>query len=246
MKSPVIITIAVFVTGSLSAQNTVNRTIPIKTSQVLRMKFDYPVVKVSTWDKNEISILGKVLINGGESNDALLITSTNSGNTVTIEGAIKNFESIPRRVTIEKDGQKMVFKNRAEWEKYSEEHGRSSTRMSDGVDIDIVLEIKVPHGTDTSVESVYGLIEIKNFSGPLHAESIYGGVDASLAERSIGELVAETNYGHIYSNLSLVLDSKDVKGEDFHTYVSAKPGNGPKVSFESKYGNVYLRKQINN
>jgi hypothetical protein len=50
------------------------------------------------------------------------------------------------------------------------------------------------------------------------------------------------NYGNIYTNF----DFKFSGGEygDFHTVVNAKPGNGPRYSFESKYGNVYLRKAL--
>ena len=54
---------------------------------------------------------------------------------------------------------------------------------STGVDIDIVIETKVPKSIETEIESVYGIVEVK-------------------------------------------------------------PGNGPKYNFESKYGNVYLRKML--
>ena len=114
--------------------------------------------------------------------------------------------------------------------------------MSTGVDMDIVLEIKVPRNVDTRVESVYGMVEIKQFTGPLVVEATYGGVDAALQEKSIGELTAETNFGQIYTNLDVKFKTDNIREEDFRTYVSAKPGNGPRYSFESKYGNVYLRK----
>lgn len=47
-------------------------------------------------------------------------------------------------------------------------------------------------------------------------------------------------FGQIYSNLNVAL--KGVEDGNFHTYVTAKPGSGPRYAFESKYGNVYLRK----
>ena len=70
------------------------------------------------------------------------------------------------------------------------------------------------------------------------------GIGAALQERSTGELVAETNFGQIYSNLDVKFSNDNMQEKDFHTYVSAKPGNGPRFSFESKYGNVYLGKGI--
>ncbi len=238
-----ILAFAILATNHVSAQTTVDRTVPIQSGQKIRMKFDYPdLIKVSTWERNEISIQGKVSINGGESDDAFVLETRNEGEAVVIRNQIKNMDGLPHRITMERDGQKMIFKNKAEWKKYQEENGKGFSMMNEGVDMDIILEIKVPRNTETYVESVYGIVEIKDFTGPLTVEATYGGVDASLSERSMGEVVAETNYGHIYSNLSILLTSKDVTDENFHTYVSAKPGNGPRYSFESKYGNVYLRK----
>jgi hypothetical protein len=67
-------------------------------------------------------------------------------------------------------------------------------------------------------------------------------VDVSVQEKTTGELTAETSYGQIYSNLDLKFTGSEFK--DFHTVVSIKPGTGPKYNFESKYGNVYLRKSL--
>ena len=113
--------------------------------------------------------------------------------------------------------------------------------MNCGVDMDIVLEVKVPKSVETLVESVYGIVEVREFIGPLSVDATYGGVDAAVAERTTGELIAETDYGQIYTNLEMKF-SGDVVERDFHTQVSVKPGSGPRYSFESKYGNVYLRK----
>jgi hypothetical protein len=77
----------------------------------------------------------------------------------------------------------------------------------------------------------------------LTVEAKYGGVDAALNERMVGELLAETNYGQIYSNLDTEFGGDVLSQRDFHTIVSAKPGSGPRYDFESKYGNVYLRKE---
>jgi hypothetical protein len=113
--------------------------------------------------------------------------------------------------------------------------------MLTAVDMDITLEIKVPQNIETRVESVYGMVEVKQFTGPLTVEATYGGIDAALLEKNTGDLVAETNFGQIYSNLDVKFGGQNVQEKDFHTYVSAKPGIGPRFSFESKYGNVYLR-----
>jgi hypothetical protein len=88
------------------------------------------------------------------------------------------------------------------------------------------------------------MVEVKSFSGPLVVEATYGGVDVALTEKAIGEITAETNYGEIFTNLDTRFGG-DKTDRDFHTYVSAKPGSGPKYSLESQYGNVYIRKATN-
>jgi hypothetical protein len=113
---------------------------------------------------------------------------------------------------------------------------------SEGVDMDIVLEVKVPKNAEVKLESVHGIVEVKNYNGPLTVEATYGGVDVALQEKNTGELIAETDFGQIYSNLDFKFSGSEFK--DFHTEVYAKPGNGPRYSFESKYGNVYLRKAL--
>ncbi|MBT1696146.1 hypothetical protein KK083_04625 [Fulvivirgaceae bacterium PWU4] len=242
------ITIAILIIAMTSpvkdfAQTQLNKTIPVQPGQKINMHFDYPeLVQVSTWDRNEISVQGTVSINGGENDDAFIFENAVNGNVIDLRSFIKDLKNLPQRITIMRDGQKIMFRTKADLKKYQEEHGGGYNTMSWGADIDIKLEIKVPKNIETRVESVYGMVEIKNFNGPLTVEATYGGVDAALAERAAGEVIAETNYGEIYTNFDTKFSGGGFKERDFHTYVTAKPGSGPKYTFESKYGNVYIRK----
>ncbi len=242
MKTKLVFPLLLLTLSSL-AQTAINKSIPVSAGQKINMHFDYPeLVRVSTWDKNEISIQGSVSINGGENDDAFVLETSTSGNVISIESRINELKSLPQRITVNQGGQKIVFKTKADYRKNCDENGKNFNSMSTGVDMDIILEIKVPQNVETRVESVYGMVEIKQFAGLLVVEATYGGVDAALLEKSTGELVAETNFGQIYSNLDVKLFGSNAHEKDFHTYVSAKPGNGPRYSFESKYRNVYLRK----
>jgi hypothetical protein len=230
-------------TGVLLAQTPVNKTYPVTAGQKISFRFDYPeLVKITTWDKNEIAIVGSVSINSGESDDAFELLQSNSGNTIYIENKINNLKNLPKRITVNRGNEKLTFKSEEDYRKYCKETGSDFNVKSWGVDMDILLEIKVPRNMETKLECVYGLAEVKNFSGPLSVEATYGGVVVSVQEKATGELTAETSYGQIYSNLDLKFTGSEFK--DFHTVVSAKPGTGPKYSFESKYGNVYLRKVL--
>ncbi|MBX2914995.1 MAG: hypothetical protein KF856_06965 [Cyclobacteriaceae bacterium] len=230
-------------TGVAMAQTPVNNSYPVTTGQKISLRFDYPqLVKVSTWDKNEIAITGLVSINGGEHDDAFELEQSASNNTVYIENRIKNLKSLPKRITVTRGAERLTFKSEADYKKYCNETGSNFNVKSWGVDMDIVLEIKVPRGMETKLECVYGLAEVRNFWGPLTVQATYGGVDVAVQEKTTGELTAETGYGQIYTNLDLKFSGSEFK--DFHTQVVAKPGIGPSYSFESKYGNVYLRKAL--
>ena len=181
--------------GVAYAQTKIDKTVPVAAGQKISMRFDYPeLVKVSTWEKNEISIQGVVSINDGENDDAFVLEVRTEGSTVSVRNEIKNMDNLPHRITVNRDGQKIVFHTRADWRKYQDEHGRGHNTMSEGVDMDIELNIRVPRNTETFVESVYGIVEIKDFTGPLTVQATYGGVDASLAEPATGELIAGSKF----------------------------------------------------
>ena len=122
MKSPLFILLGLFA-GTLAAQTAINKTVSVQSGQKIRMNFDYPeLIKVSTWDKNEISIQCSVSINNGENDDAYKLDITTEGNSISIRNEIKNMEDLPHRITVIRDGEKTVFRNRAEWRKYQAEN----------------------------------------------------------------------------------------------------------------------------
>ena len=227
---------------ALLAQTPINKSFPVQAGQKIDLYFDHPeLIKVSTWDKNEVAITGDVSINSGENDDAFGLTSSTNGGVLNIRGEMINLKSLPQRITIHRDGQKITFKTKEDYKKYVAESGKDYNMMSTGVEVDITLEIKVPRNVVTTVRSIYGMVEVRSFEGPIDVASTYGGVDASLNAKATGELSAETNYGTIYSNLDVKFVGEE---KNFHVFVTAKPGAGPKQTFESKYGNVYLRKPL--
>lgn len=231
------------VAGVAMAQTQVNTSYPVPAGKKVSFRFDYPqLVKISTWDKNEILITGSVSINSGENDDAFELQHTVTDNTIRIENQIRNLKSLPHRITVRRGEEKITFKSEADYKKYCEETGSNFKMKSQGVDMDIVLEIRVPRQTETRLECVYGLAEVRNFFGALTVEATYGGVDVAIQESTTGELNAETGYGQIYTNLDMKFTGSEVK--DFHTKVTAKPGTGSHYKVESKYGNVYLRKAL--
>lgn len=237
-----ILTLAVsLVFGLTAAQTTINKSFSTDKNQKISLKFDYAeLIKISTWDKPEVQILGTVNINENESNEAFQIKESKEGNSLVIEGKIAEMKNIPHRIKVEKDNKKLIFKTREEYQKYCKENKVTFNSMTDEVDVDIKLEIKVPKSLMTQIESQYGLVEVKDFGGTINVNAIYGGIDATVLDKNIGKLSAETHFGQIYSNLDTKFTGKD--SDDFRTLVTATFGNGPQYNLESKYGNIYLRK----
>ena len=237
-----VLTFAVsLVFGLTAAQTAINKTFSTDKNQKISLKFDYPeLIKISTWDKSEVQILGTVNINENESDNAFQIKESKEGNSLVIEGKIDEMKNIPRRIKVEKDNKKLIFKTREEYQKYCKENDVAFNSMTDGVDVDIKLEIKVPKDLLTQIESQYGLVEVKDFGGTINVNAIYGGIDATVLDKNVGKLSAETHFGQIYSNLDTKFSGKD--SDDFRTLVTATFGNGPQYNLESKYGNIYLRK----
>ncbi|SJZ35921.1 hypothetical protein [Sediminibacterium ginsengisoli] len=223
-----------------SAQTTVTRSYPVKQGQQVALDFDFPkVVKVSTWDKNEVYVKATVSINDGENDSAFVLEDKSKDGVLSISNRIKDRESLPKRYTIMRDGQKLVFKTRGEMRAFGDKNGIRNY-YSEGVDMDITLEIKVPAGMATDIKAKYGIVELVGFNGPVTVTATYGGIDATVQEANTGKLSATTNYGQIYSNLDLKV--KDYTEKNFYTSFTAEPGKGPAYILTSKYGKIYLRK----
>lgn len=225
-------------TFGAQAQTIINRTYPVKAGQQVNFKLDYPVVKISTWEKNEISVTGKVSINNGESDGSFELEQKNVDGVLVISSHIKDMDKLPRRYTIVRNGLKTVYKTKDEYHKAQK--GDGVKYSSEGVDIDIVLEIKVPERSKTMVNAIYGIVEVSNFNAPITVDAIYGGVDATVNPSQLGRLQATTQFGTTYSNLNLKIT--DHTQRDFFNSITAEPGKGPAYTFTSAYGKIYLRK----
>jgi hypothetical protein len=69
-----------FVSAGTLAQTNIEKTVAIPKGNTLVMVFDYPeLIKIKTWDKQEVLIKGSVSINRGENDDAFELITKNDG-----------------------------------------------------------------------------------------------------------------------------------------------------------------------
>jgi hypothetical protein len=221
------------------AQTKVSKSFPVTKGQKVNLHFDYPkVIHISTWAGNEITVVAAVKINNGETDRAFTLTERSSEGKISISNKI-DMNLIPDSYYIVDKGDKIRFNSKNDLQAYVSEHKGTRTTTYQQKDIEISLDIKVPVNVSTEITSVYGLVEVRNFNGAIKVDATYGGIDASLTEREIGRLDLTTQYGKIYTNLSLQPTEKTEK--DFFTSITAMPGKGPGYNFTSTYGNIYLR-----
>ncbi|RZM28032.1 MAG: hypothetical protein EOO88_10565 [Pedobacter sp.] len=224
------------------AQTKVNKSYPVAKGQTVSFHFDYPkTVHISTWDGSEIVVEATVKINNGESDRAFSLSASTSGNTVSISNKL-DMDLIPEAYYIVDKGIKVRFNSRQDLDAYVADKGSTRISTYQQKDVEVSINIKVPAGISTELTSIYGMVELENFNGPIKVDAKYGGVDASLSEKSIGKLQLTTRYGKIFSNLTFRPTEQTQK--DFYTAITAAPGNGPSYDFNSAYGNIYLRSSV--
>lgn len=221
-----------------NAQSPVTKSYPAQPGQRVTLRFDYPVVKISTWDKNEVSVTADVNINEHENDNAFVLKEETVNGAIEIGDEIKDIDKLPRRYTILRNGVKTVYKSRSAFEE-AEKSG-DVQQSYDGLDMHIELEIKIPASCVTEVNAIYGIVELTNFNASVKVDAEYGGIDATINTASTGKLQATTHYGQIYSNLDMKIT--DHEERDFYNSITAEPGKGPEYTFLSTYGKIYLRK----
>lgn len=224
------------------SQQTITKTYPVKQGQQIDLNFDYPkLIKISSWDKNEVSIIATVTIDDHEKVNAFTLTDSLNDNTLSIRNKI-DWDKVPTMYYLQEKGIKTNFKTKQDFDNYKKENGSNLPNASfyQQRNIDVQMEIKIPSHASASIRSVYGMIELANFNSPAVIEAKYGGIDASMNESQIGKIKLTNRYGMIYSNLNLTLTDK--KDANFFTSITAEPGKGPAYDLSSSYGNIYLRK----
>ncbi len=224
------------------SQQKISKNYTVKPGEQISLYFDYPkMIKVSSWDKNEVSIVATVSSENGENSEAFTLRDSLVNNTLSIRNRI-DWEKIPSQYFVVANGIKTSFPSKQDFENYKKENSERLPNASFYSQRDFVvhLEIKVPSTVFSNIKSIYGMVELVDFKSPSNIEATYGGIDASMNESQIGKIKLTNRYGKIYSNLQLTATEK--KDSNFFTSITAEPGKGPSYDLSSSYGNIYLRK----
>jgi len=221
------------------SQVKINKLYPAKKGQAVSFEFDYPKnIRVSNWDKDEISVEASIIVDGVKADEVFTLTKSESNGRMLITNKI-NMAKVPRRFYAFENGVKVLFKTREEMNAFLKEKGKAVSANYESSDIDVVIDIKLPANTNTHITSVYGLVEVAGFEGPIKIDATYGGIDARLSQRAIGKLTMTNRFGKIYTDFKL--KPEEIKEQQFYTAINTTLGKGASYDFNSSYGNIYLR-----
>ena len=242
----ILIIFSLFAFNGLFGQKPIDLQIPANGSTNISLSVKYPDVRIETWDQNHIAITGTAMINHGQNDDSFELVTQRNGNSIDIFSRINNYDQLPRKIQMWKDGQTYFFDtDDIKDDKVQEFRKQEGIKgYSHGVIVEINLVIKVPRKLKVEVEATYGMVEAVNISQDIRINAKYGGLDLTVDGSGINEMTARTRYGEIYSNLSVDFKSDDVNWDEPNkwTTVYTKGGKGYTFDLESQYGNIYLRK----
>lgn len=235
------------ISASAWSQTKINETFDVKSFQQLELFFEYPeLVKLQVWDSKQVKIEGTVDINRGEFDQDFEIKTSSANGRFTIESNIKDLKK--------KGGKYSVYTySDDDDERRSVTVSRNGTTINvgspksgtyrNGIEIAIELIVTVPRDMKVMLEARYGLVEVIQSPKDLEVDARYGGVDVRVDESASLTFDASTQWGQIFSNLDVPFDmgGEDRTGKWMKARASLNKGDG-RLSIESQYGNVYVRK----
>lgn len=232
----------------VSAQKPVSKLVKHNHGQSINLYFAYPeLIKVTTWDRDEIEVTGTASINNGKNDDSFDIKVDSESDVLFISSIIKDHDKLPRMKVVVIGDTKYYFDNENDHQainRLKEERGsEKGSYTMHGVIKEINLAIKVPKNIALVIESKHGLVELNKINAPVKVISKFGGIDISISENAKRNLEISTRFGEIYTNMDMEFDKGNRRENNHWTIVKSQlNGGGNLCELESKFGNIYVRK----
>lgn len=213
----------------LIAQEVTEKKIPYKAGQ--QINFILPigkVIKISGWNKDEISITASVNINSNKLNEAYHL-EVQEGSSILIEASLD--EEIFRNGKAEDCHCDSGFQ--------SHRRGTNST-----VCIEILYEINVPRLAPLTLETISADVEATGLENSSQIKSISGFIDFSWPSQKEVNLQLKSVTGELYTDLSFEILNRQESPPTVGYMLKGKKGNGgPVLDLETISNDIYLRKE---
>jgi hypothetical protein len=222
-------------TCALWGQQTRQDNLPLGTNENLFLNLRFAdSIRVSAWDKNEVSITVVYQVNQGKLNDAFQLAVSRSEGQLRVttdfdKELIKNDQvaDCPEGLPIY---QTNVYVDAQD----------NKTYRSARVCAQIYFDIKVPRLANFRVETISGNLLLVGLGGGVEAKSISGFVDLAWPPHQGAELRLKTITGQAYSNLPVDFGpDRQTVGHDLRGTLA---GGGPRIRLETISGDIFLRR----
>lgn len=250
------------------AQQIIEEQLPITSIESVRFTSKYADLSVELWDGDVIAISGAASVNNGRNDEAFQLSSRIRNGRLEIETLLTNEDQLPRYAVAEHDGQRYYLdeKDPNAFERLKETHGSTGWNlMGNTLMVDAALTIRIPYHLAVELQSTYGNLELNNWSESVRAKTTYGQVVASFSSvptngevwlRSDYKLIdvaiapfaevtvdAESDYGAIFTNLPLQINTEQSEVKDFSDRIvgALNGGGSARIRIVTPYGNIYLR-----
>ncbi|TLV02286.1 DUF4097 domain-containing protein [Dyadobacter luticola] len=231
MKKNLLIILLALIASPLFAQKIIEKHLPYKDGQVANLNLKFAdSIKVRYWDKAEVYVKIRVVINNNKLNDALVVTD----------------KSTAGELSLEVDFDREMVKQ-GKWEDCPSD--KVSSWSNDGknqhyICKELEYQVFLPRNAKLKLETIDGNIDIQGTGTPIFAKSISGFVDMSWPKAKGINVAMKTITGEVYSDFDIVLKGK----KESHPIVGymlegTSNGGGPDVKLESISNDVYLRKK---
>lgn len=218
-----------FFISPVMAQKVIKKKVAYKEGQPI--SFNLPIgktIKVTGWDKNEVSLTASVNINNNKLNEAYRL-EVEEGKGIHMEASLDE--------EMLKSGNDEDCDNHYSFQRHS--NGENAT-----VCIEITYEIKVPRSASLKLETISADVDATGLENSSHIKSISGFIDFSWPSEKEAELQLKSITGELYTDLSFdILNKQDTPPVVGYTLRGRKGKGGPTLDLETISSDIFLRKQ---
>jgi hypothetical protein len=218
------------VTTLWAQQKTVERILPVPASKKVDLKLKFGNdIKITAWDKKDVSVKVTYEINSGKLNDALLLTFESDQERARVTEDLNHEMLKTGRLEDCPDRRNGLNRNAQNGNEYY-----SCTRIN--------YEIMVPHDAVLQVETINGNILLRGLTHPVKAKTINGFVDMDWPGKNGADVALKTINGEVYSDLDINFPDKKENPIVGYQLRGTLNNGGQELNLETINGNIYFRK----
>ena len=216
--------------GPLSAQKIIEKKLPYKEGQTANLNLKFAdSIQVRYWDKQEVYVKIRAVINNNQLNDALLVTDRATSDEVIVEVGFDD------KLLRQGKAEDCPGNNRSSW---NDKDGKQRYYLCKEINYQVFL----PRNAKLKLETIDGNIDIQGATTTVHAKTISGFVDMSWPKSKGISVALKTITGEVYSDFDIDFKNKKEKNPIVgYLLEGTLNGGGPEVKLESISNDVYLR-----